>query len=173
MTFNAIKICFPLASFRLHLRNCLTRNGLSQKRPKIGENTGKSAGLNFISMSCNGLGVFLQLCVDISGAIGEVGRVIRHLLMQSQTTIHYPLAAITTRYAGPTNSRGSRIIVSCQTGRKTYSYDHAAHCAHASAFRQFLTDKPIVAGWSDAWAHGVTEKGEHVFTPIHSAKETV
>lgn len=33
--------------------------------------------------------------------------------------------AITTKYAGPTNTRGSRIIVTSWMGRTVWNYDHA------------------------------------------------
>jgi hypothetical protein len=33
--------------------------------------------------------------------------------------------AITTRYIGPTNHRGSRIKASCERGNVTVAYDHA------------------------------------------------
>ena len=33
--------------------------------------------------------------------------------------------AITTRYAGPTNTRGSRVIVNSWNGRTVYSWDYA------------------------------------------------
>lgn len=49
------------------------------------------------------------------------------------------MQAITTKYAGPTNSRGGRIIASAAAGRMTISWDHALgvyenHRAAAHAF---------------------------------------
>jgi hypothetical protein len=43
--------------------------------------------------------------------------------------------AITTKYAGPTNSRGSRIIAKAAAGRVTMHYDHALNIEgnHAKA----------------------------------------
>jgi hypothetical protein len=35
--------------------------------------------------------------------------------------------AIETRYAGPTNFRGSRVIARCEAGRITDSWDHAGN----------------------------------------------
>ena len=47
--------------------------------------------------------------------------------------------AIVTKYRGPTNSRGSRIYVKAQAGRKSYPYDHAlsAEQNHVTAARAF------------------------------------
>jgi hypothetical protein len=36
-----------------------------------------------------------------------------------------PYQAIVTKYHGPTNSRGSRVIASAQAGRKIVPWDHA------------------------------------------------
>jgi hypothetical protein len=35
------------------------------------------------------------------------------------------MQAIVTRYAGPTNHRGARVIVKAQAGRKVIPWDHA------------------------------------------------
>ena len=50
------------------------------------------------------------------------------------------MQAITTRYLGPTDTRGSRIKVSSYWGSKTYSYDHSASCPHDAAFEEFMKD---------------------------------
>ena len=59
----------------------------------------------------------------------------------------------TTRYMGPTNTRGSRIKVTMAGRSKTVGYDHAARSAHVQAvedawsFFEFgtLTDVTYVA----------------------------
>jgi len=53
-----------------------------------------------------------------------------------------PRAAILSKYQGPTNRRGSRIIVKTQRSRKSYSYPHelsGADC-HLWAVDQYLND---------------------------------
>lgn len=49
--------------------------------------------------------------------------------------------SVYSKYAGPTNTRGSRIYVKMNTGneviRKNMSYDYAAHNAHDSAIEKF------------------------------------
>ncbi len=56
------------------------------------------------------------------------------------------MQAITTKYHGPTNSRGSRVIAKCAAGSVTVSYDDALnldenHIAAAQALLEKL-------GWS-------------------------
>jgi len=55
--------------------------------------------------------------------------------------------AIETRYLGPTNFRGSRVVASAQAGSMTVPWDHALDVAdnHAAAARA-LADK---YGWLD------------------------
>ena len=68
--------------------------------------------------------------------------------------------AITTRYAGPTNTRGSRIIATTASGlRRTVRYDYALnssenHCAAALALAESL-------GWLNRAtpAFGATKDG--------------
>ena len=59
------------------------------------------------------------------------------------TTIPY-FQAIYTKYCGPTNTRGSRIIVTIQRGndtvKKTFSYSYAAHNPHTEAAQQALSE---------------------------------
>ena len=85
-------------------------------------------------------------------------------------------AAIISKYAGPTNSRGSRIIVSSQRGRKSFSYPYeksGADC-HSWAVEQYL--KAILAedqkeygenatGWGELsdYSIGQLKSGEYVF----------
>ena len=57
--------------------------------------------------------------------------------------------AVTTRYAGPTNYRGSRIIARTNSMRVTMPYRHELNASgnHAAA-AQLLADK---MGWSGEW----------------------
>jgi hypothetical protein len=67
---------------------------------------------------------------------------------------------ITTSYAGPTNSRGARIIVRCEGKRRVVPYDHGATFAHVAAVASALcVDYDTVNGW----AHAYDGKGGHVF----------
>jgi len=85
-------------------------------------------------------------------------------------------AAILSKYCGPTNSTGSRIIVSSQRGRKTFSYPYelsGSNC-HAWAVEQYL--KAILkedrkeygenaTGWGELsdYSIGQLKSGEYVF----------
>lgn len=66
--------------------------------------------------------------------------------------------AITTRYLGPTNARGSRIRAACDAGSITVPYDHALgiednHAAAVVALANKL-------GWNDTdWCGGATKAG--------------
>lgn len=51
------------------------------------------------------------------------------------------MQTVITKYLAPTNTRDSRIKVISAWGSKTYSYDHAAQCAHRSAFNLFLAEQ--------------------------------
>ena len=53
--------------------------------------------------------------------------------------------AITTRFAGPTESRGSRIIVKSQAGRKTVAWDHALDASENHARAAYLYARSL--GW--------------------------
>ena len=60
--------------------------------------------------------------------------------------------ALTTKYFGPSNVRGSRIRVKCQAKTKFYDWDHAVGTAenHRNAARALLAD----LRWSGEWAPG-------------------
>lgn len=65
--------------------------------------------------------------------------------------------AIQTKYAGPTNHRGSRIICRAQAGRKTYGWNHALgitenHTAAAKAYAEHF-------GWAGKWVGGALADG--------------
>ncbi len=76
--------------------------------------------------------------------------------------------AIETRYAGPTNHRGARIIVSAQAGRITVGWDHALgidanHVAAARAFAERW-------GWAGRWVGGGLADGKgNVFVFVDDA----
>jgi len=85
-------------------------------------------------------------------------------------------AAILSKYAGPTNSTGSRIIVSSQRCRKTFAYPYelsGSNC-HTWAVEQYL--KSILkedqkeygenaTGWGEMsdYSIGQLNSGEYVF----------
>lgn len=75
------------------------------------------------------------------------------------------LQAIVTRYKGPTNVRGSRLIVTAQCGRMIISWDHSLttednHRAAAEAFAarwgwtDILRGGALPDGHSYAWIRG-------------------
>lgn len=76
------------------------------------------------------------------------------------------MKAITTKYHGPTNARGARIIASDEDGnRVTLPYDHALNSndMHASAARA-LANK---MHWHGTLAQGSLAKG-YVFVWVNS-----
>lgn len=93
--------------------------------------------------------------------------------------------AVETSYRGPTNSRGSRIIVKAQCGRMTVAWDHAlaADENHAAAAEAFIRAR----GWADwsiwlgdgpaprgRWVMGANVKGDgYVFAFDTSGKAGV
>jgi hypothetical protein len=66
------------------------------------------------------------------------------------------MQAIRTRYHGPTNSRGSRIIAKCEGGSITMPYDHAQNLEgnHAAAARLLLERM----GWPNVYFGGVFDR---------------
>ena len=88
------------------------------------------------------------------------------------------LQAITTKYFGPTNTRGARVKASCSRGSITVSRNHALSIEenHAEA-KKALVEKFAkedekqhgpwkgqgVNPWLRTTAHGVLEDGRHVF----------
>ena len=70
----------------------------------------------------------------------------------------YARQAITTRYAGPTDHRGSRVIATTGSGlRKIVPWDHALNVAsnHAAAARLLA----VQLGWAGVWHMGGTRDG--------------
>lgn len=57
------------------------------------------------------------------------------------------MQAIQTRYAGPTNHRGARIVARCDARRAVYSWDHSLNVPdnHAMAARSLAHE----LGWLD------------------------
>lgn len=52
------------------------------------------------------------------------------------------MQTIITKYLGPTNSRGGRIVAKCWNGKKTVSYDHSlnADANHKAAADALIAD---------------------------------
>lgn len=84
--------------------------------------------------------------------------------------------AITAKYIGATNCRGSRIKVISQRGSKTYPYPHELSGSAVFAYAANLYLESIKAedakkygdnaeGWGKLsdFSHGVLPSGEHVF----------
>lgn len=75
----------------------------------------------------------------------------------------YPFyQSVYTRYCGPTNSRGSRIICTMNKGfgekiRYTASYDYAAHDVHDAAIAKFA-EIHLPDGWK-CIGKGHSDKG--------------
>lgn len=60
--------------------------------------------------------------------------------------------AITTKFYGPTNTRGSRIIARASSGRVTWEYDHALNTdQNHDRAAQKLANK---FGWGGRWYSG-------------------
>lgn len=74
----------------------------------------------------------------------------------------YPRQAILTRYHGPTNCRGPRVIARCDAGSITLEWNDALNIDenHSRAAAK-LADK---FGWHGEWIHGTIFDGRHVFT---------
>ena len=65
------------------------------------------------------------------------------------------MQAIRTRYHGPTNVRGSRIIAKCEGGSFTMSYNHALSLeGNHDATARLLLEK---LGWPNVYFGGVFE----------------
>lgn len=75
-----------------------------------------------------------------------------------------PYQAIRTRYAGPTNHRGARVIATCDAGRAVIPWPHelsgvdchaegAMHLAHR-------------LGWSGPWTAGALADGGYAFVMV-------
>lgn len=64
--------------------------------------------------------------------------------------------AITTKYIGPTNTRGSRIKASAQCGSVTISYDDSLRDPHTEAAKAFA----VKMGWAGHWYGGGLPDGK-------------
>ncbi len=73
------------------------------------------------------------------------------------------MQAIRTRYHGPTNSRGSRIIAKCGAGSVTMPYNHALNLDgnHAAAARLMLERM----GWTGIYNGGQFEHDYYWVVP--------
>jgi len=78
------------------------------------------------------------------------------------------MQAITTKYLGPTNTRGSRIKASCPAGSITVPYDYGErYGGHRSAAIALMKK----LGWDEygTWYEGDTETGHvYVCSPDHA-----
>lgn len=74
------------------------------------------------------------------------------------------MQTIATRYCAPTNTRGTRISVSAQAGRKMYPWNYALNAEdnHARAAAKYCIEK----GWPAALVGGQAGDGSHVFNMI-------
>jgi hypothetical protein len=65
--------------------------------------------------------------------------------------------AIETKYLGPTNTRGARIVAKAGPGRRISSWDHAlsSYDNHIAAARAYAEQFQ----WSGAWRGGCTLEG--------------
>ena len=69
--------------------------------------------------------------------------------------------AISTKYLGPTNSRGARVKAQADAGQITISWDHRVgieknHCRAAKAFAEKMQ-------WGGRWYGGYVAGGGYVF----------
>jgi hypothetical protein len=71
--------------------------------------------------------------------------------------------AITTKYLGPTNHRGARVVAKSQAGRMTIHWDHALDAVdnHRNAARALAEHY----GWTDhgKWVAGASYDTGYVF----------
>lgn len=73
------------------------------------------------------------------------------------------MKAITTKFVGPTNSRGARIIARAEgLPALTVSYDYGAKDAHRDAARAFAERQ----GWRFTFASGGLPNGDHVHVMV-------
>jgi hypothetical protein len=80
------------------------------------------------------------------------------------------MQAITTKFHGPTDSRGSRVTARCQARRMTVGWDHAldSEANHARAAEQLARK----LGWSGRWIGGALPDGTgNVFVCVERAHE--
>ena len=77
--------------------------------------------------------------------------------------------AITTKYLGPTNVRGSRVKATAEAGSITLHWDHALNCDD----NHMIAAKALAAkyGWRGQWYGGTTYSGETVFVCSMKAGE--
>lgn len=99
---------------------------------------------------------------------------------ENQTSNSVYLAAITAKYLGATETRGSRIKVTSQRGSRVFPYPHEysgaevyAHCV--AQYLEFIRqedrkvfNQPEYDGWGSIadYAMGVLPTGEHVFVSV-------
>ena len=74
-------------------------------------------------------------------------------------------AYISTKYFGPTNTRGARVKATCQCGSITISWDYSLNVDenHVNVMRA-LTNK-FNLEWGNEWAIGSSNEG-YIFVPV-------
>lgn len=80
------------------------------------------------------------------------------------------MQAITTKYHGPTNYRGSRITARCQARRLTVSWDHSLNSEQNHRAAAMALVKAL--GWEGTWVGGGLPDGRgNVFVCVERAHE--
>lgn len=80
------------------------------------------------------------------------------------------MQAITTKYHGPSDSRGSRITARCQARRMTVAWDHSLdlEANHAAAAERLAR----IMGWAGQWVGGALPDGTgNAFVCVERAHE--
>ena len=73
------------------------------------------------------------------------------------------MKAIHTKYSGPTNSRGARIIVTAEgCKRRSIPYNYGASDPHVDAARTYATE----LGWTGDYVRGTLPDGSVAHTPV-------
>ena len=75
--------------------------------------------------------------------------------------------AIVTKYLGPTNMRGSRVVATCQAGSLTVGWDHAldAPANHTAAARELAEHM----GWHGTWVGGAMPGAGYCYVMLRGA----
>jgi len=74
------------------------------------------------------------------------------------------MQAVTTKYLGPTNTRGSRVKATCQAGSVTIGWDDALNSdQNHNAAALTLIEK---WGWCGKWLEGQLTDGSHVYVCV-------
>jgi hypothetical protein len=79
--------------------------------------------------------------------------------------------AITTKYLGPTDKRGARIVATAAAGRKVFHWDHAENTEenHKIAATHYAND----LNWNGRLIGGCTHDGHYVFVLILDLADSI